>query len=229
MITTSSAKPTRHERNVVMKPPEQRSDRRGDRSRGTHQGIHPLLRRSLEIAVDERLHRGQQERGAEPPTTAQNTMIAVTLCARVIAARRRRTRADPSTYARLRPMRSPTLLPIKMNAAETSASRAIADWTLLTVVPRSCTTAAIDTFINEVSTTSTNIAIASSSASRWSNAASSAEPAVPSVTRDLPSPDVDRTYHGDHARRVRPPEPLRRGEPGGRRDSYAAISSTCAS
>ena len=45
---------------------EQRSDRRGDRGRGTDQGIHPLLRRSFEVAVDERLHRGQQERGAEP-------------------------------------------------------------------------------------------------------------------------------------------------------------------
>ncbi len=48
-----------------------------------------------------------------------------------------------------------------MNAAETSASRAIADCTPLTVVSRSSTTAEIDTFISEVSTTSTNIAIAS--------------------------------------------------------------------
>src|SRR5215217_1783713 len=63
-------------------------------------------------------------------------------------------------------MRSPTLLPIRMNAAETSASSAIADWTPLTVVSRSRTTAAIDTFISEVSTTSTNIAIASRMASR---------------------------------------------------------------
>jgi hypothetical protein len=61
-------------------------------------------------------------------------------------------------------MRSPTLPPIKMNAADTSASSAIADWTPLTVVPRSRTTAEIDTFINEVSTTSTNIAPASSRA-----------------------------------------------------------------
>ena len=53
-----------------------------------------------------------------------------------------------------------------MKAAEISASRAIADWTPLAVVPRSSTTAEIDTFINEVSTTSTNMAIASSSASR---------------------------------------------------------------
>src|SRR6185437_6253484 len=63
-------------------------------------------------------------------------------------------------------MRSPTLLPIRMNAADTSASRAIALWTPLTVVPRSLTTAEIDTFISDVSTTSTNIAMASSSARR---------------------------------------------------------------
>src|SRR6476620_5719896 len=63
-------------------------------------------------------------------------------------------------------MRSPTLLPIRMNAADTSASSAIADWTPLTVVPRSLTTAEIDTFINEVSTTRTNIAMASRIASR---------------------------------------------------------------
>ena len=69
-------------------------------------------------------------------------------------------------YARLRPIRSPTLLLIRMKAAETSASRAIADWTPLTVVSRSLTTAEIETFISEVSTTRTNMAAASSSASR---------------------------------------------------------------
>src|SRR5215211_2207100 len=53
-----------------------------------------------------------------------------------------------------------------MNAADTSASSAIADCTPLTVVSRSPTTAEIDTFISDVSTTSTNIAIANSSASR---------------------------------------------------------------
>jgi hypothetical protein len=63
-------------------------------------------------------------------------------------------------------MRSPTLLPIRMKAADTSASSAIADWTPLTVVSRSRTTAAIDTFISDVSTTSTNIAIASRMARR---------------------------------------------------------------
>ena len=43
----------------------------------------------------------------------------------------------------------------------------MADWTPLTVVPISRTTAEIDTFISDVSTTSTNIAIASRMASRW--------------------------------------------------------------
>ena len=64
-------------------------------------------------------------------------------------------------YARLRPKRSPILLPIRMKAAETSASSAIADCTPLAVVSRSWTTAEIETFISDVSTTSTNIAIAS--------------------------------------------------------------------
>jgi hypothetical protein len=53
-----------------------------------------------------------------------------------------------------------------MNAADTRASSAMADWTPLTVVLRSSTTAAIETFISEVSTTSTNIAMANRRASR---------------------------------------------------------------
>ncbi len=44
---------------------EQGSDRRGDRGRGTDQGIDSLLGGSFEVAVDEGLHRGQQERRAE--------------------------------------------------------------------------------------------------------------------------------------------------------------------
>ncbi len=63
-------------------------------------------------------------------------------------------------------MMSPTLLLMRMNAAETSASSAMADWTPLTVVSRSCTTAEIETFMSDVSTTSTNIAIASRTANR---------------------------------------------------------------
>src|SRR5688500_9191432 len=63
-------------------------------------------------------------------------------------------------------MRSPTLLLNRMHAAETRASSAIADWTPLTVVSRSFTTAEIETFISDVSTTSTNIAAASRRANR---------------------------------------------------------------
>jgi hypothetical protein len=68
-----------------------------------------------------------------------------------------------------------------MNAAETSASSAIAACTLLTVVLRSCTTDEIDTFMSDVSNTSTNIAIASRSARRRSNVASSTVSVVPSA------------------------------------------------
>ena len=53
-----------------------------------------------------------------------------------------------------------------MNAADTRASRAIAAWMALTSVPRSATTAEIETFMIDVSTTSTNIAIANRMASR---------------------------------------------------------------
>src|SRR4029079_4166423 len=63
-------------------------------------------------------------------------------------------------------MRSATLLPIRMNAAETRASRAMADCTPLTVNPSSFTIAEIDTFMIDVSTTRTNIAIASRIATR---------------------------------------------------------------
>src|SRR4051812_47094218 len=65
-----------------------------------------------------------------------------------------------------------------MNAAETSASSAIADWTPLAVVSRSRTTAEIETFISDVSTTRTNIAIARRIASRWLPLDSSAAIAV---------------------------------------------------
>ena len=72
-----------------------------------------------------------------------------------------------------------------MNAAETSASSAMADWTLLTDVSRSPATAVIDTFMIEVSTTRTNIAIASRSGSRLLAAPfSSPLELAPSLIRD---------------------------------------------
>src|SRR3954452_4235588 len=90
-------------------------------------------------------------------------------------------------------MRSPILLPIRMNAAETSASSAIAPWTPLTVVSRSSTTAAIDTFISDVSTTRTNIAIASSTAQRVFTIADAAATGVspPHLKRVSTTPSAD--------------------------------------
>jgi hypothetical protein len=66
-----------------------------------------------------------------------------------------------------------------MNAADTSASRAIADCTALTVVSRSRTTAEIETFISDVSTTRTNIAIASRTASSFWRPRTRSEPPIP--------------------------------------------------
>src|SRR3954468_22977502 len=97
---------------------------------------------------------------------AQNTMIAARPWANTIAMGPEEYRTRPSTYARLRPNRSPTLLPIRMNAADTSASSAIAPCTPLTLALRSRTTEEIETFINDVSTTNTNIAAAKSRESR---------------------------------------------------------------
>src|SRR6478752_3737153 len=108
---------------------------------------------------------GSSSEAPRPPMTAQKTTIGHRLCDRVIDSAPAAYPSNPSTYARLRPIRSPILLPIRMNAAETSASSAIADCTPLAVVSRSCTTAEIETFISDVSTTSTNIAIASRIAS----------------------------------------------------------------
>src|SRR6476659_8231961 len=99
-------------------------------------------------------------------------------------------------------MRSRILLPIRMNAAETSASSAIADCTPLAVVSRSCTTAEIDTFISDVSTTSTNIAIARRTASRWSPLDSSAGTGTASVVSGDPlaSPCPDSAAPGGRRR-----------------------------
>ena len=63
-------------------------------------------------------------------------------------------------------MRSPIFELVRMKAADTRASRAIADWTPLAVVCRSLITAEIDTFMSDVSITKTNMAMASKRASR---------------------------------------------------------------
>src|SRR5215472_12475528 len=92
-----------------------------------------------------------------------------------------------------------------MKAAETSASRAIADWTLLAVVCRSCTTAEIETFISDVSTTSTNIAIASRIATRLSPLDSSAGTAgtateSPAIATTVPHLTAYRERRGEARR-----------------------------
>ena len=113
--------------------------------------------------------------------TAQKITIGSRLCESVIESAPTAYPSRPRMYARLRPNRSPILLPIRMKAAETSASSAIADWTPLAVVSRSWTTAEIDTFISDVSTTSTNIAIARRIATRVSPPESSWATAVDSA------------------------------------------------
>src|SRR4051794_1479625 len=84
-------------------------------------------------------------------------------------------------------MRSATLLLIRMKAAETSASSAIADCTPLTVVSRSSTTAEIETFMSDVSTTRTNIAAASSTANRELGGACSGTGMLASLVTGPPS------------------------------------------
>src|SRR4029079_17572689 len=87
---------------------------------------------------------------------------------------------------------------IRMNAADTSASSAIADWTPLTVVSRSFTTAEIDTFISDVSTTRTNIAMDSSSARRPDLSVSIVGVSALTRTEDLDAPAATglRAVHG---------------------------------
>jgi hypothetical protein len=46
---------------------EERADDGGGRGRRADRGLRLALRGSLEVPADERLHRGQQQRGAEPP------------------------------------------------------------------------------------------------------------------------------------------------------------------
>ena len=116
---------------------------------------------------------GRRSDTPSPPMIAQKMMMAADALAERHRQRPDRVGQEPEDVRPLAPMRSPTLLPIRMKAAETSASRAIADWMLLTLVPRSATTAEIETFMIDVSTTRTNVAIASRMGSRLSAAAAS--------------------------------------------------------
>jgi hypothetical protein len=77
---------------------------------------------------------GSINEAPRPPMIAQKMMIGTSVCASVIGSAPATYASRPRMYARFRPIRSPTLLPMRMNAAETSASRAIADCTPLAVV-----------------------------------------------------------------------------------------------
>ena len=65
MITASSRNPTRHERRVVRKPPSRGPIAAAIARRCADQRVDLDLRLPLEVAVDQRLHRGEIERRAE--------------------------------------------------------------------------------------------------------------------------------------------------------------------
>ena len=145
---------------------EQRPDGGGDRGCRSDQRIGLLLCRALEVAVDQRLHRGQQQRGAEaaddrPEDDDRRQILGE-------GHRHRPDRVAQQTQ-HVRPFAAEEVADLAADQDERRGDQgpsAIALWTELTVVSRSRTTAAIDTFINDVSTTSTNMAAASTSDSR---------------------------------------------------------------
>ena len=65
MTISSPRKPTRHDRKVVTKPPRSGPIAAAIAADAPDQRVDLLLRRALEVAVDQRLHRGQQQRCAE--------------------------------------------------------------------------------------------------------------------------------------------------------------------
>src|SRR5207237_5073386 len=147
---------------------QQRPDRGGDRARRADQRKDPRALLADEVAVDQRLHRREVERGAETADDGPEDDDRGQALREDHRARADQKNSRPVTKARLRPKRSPSLLLIRMKAADTSDSIATADCTPLTVVSRSRTTAEIETFMNDVSMTKTNIAAARKIPSRGS-------------------------------------------------------------
>ena len=84
IITASMAKPTRHERKRRDEATKQRPYSGGDRGRGADERVDPLLGRTLEVTVDQRLHR-QQERRAQPAEDRPKMITARRSWASVIA------------------------------------------------------------------------------------------------------------------------------------------------
>ena len=117
----------------------------------SHHGVGTSLHRPLEVAVDRGLHRREEERG---PETADD-----------------RPEDDDREQA-LRERHRQRADRISEQAEDVRA---------LAAVSRSCTTAEIETFISDVSTTSTKIAIASRIATSWLPPDSSCATAVDPV------------------------------------------------
>ena len=170
MTTTSSRNATRYDRKVVMKPPSSGPTAAAMAAAAPTRAYVAFWAAPSKLPWMSDCMAGSRSDAPRPPITAQKMNTGATVWLRAIARAPMAYASSPRMYASLRPMRSPTLLPMRMNAAETNASSAIADWTRLTVVPRSLTTAEIDTFMIDVSTTRTNIAIARRSGSRRSAA-----------------------------------------------------------
>jgi hypothetical protein len=128
----------------------------------------------------------------------------------------------------LRPIRSPTLLLIRMKAAETNASSAIADCTPLAVVFKSLITAEIDTFISDVSTTRTNIAMANRTIKRRLAAGAGVVPVGESLITLQKSRFHFRrgdTGDGDHPRpRLRDTRPAHQNHPTSAADPESAVT-----
>src|SRR3546814_6167274 len=93
---------------------------------------------------------GKSSEAPMPPNIAQKINTGTMLCVKVIAGAPMAYPNNPRMYARLRPNKSPILLLMSINAADTNASSAMADCTALTDVCKSSTTAEIDTFISKI-------------------------------------------------------------------------------
>ena len=67
---------------------------------------------------------------------------------------------SPMTNARRRPIMSPILAPVRMSMAMTRQYRVMTAWIVVTVVWKSWTSALIETFITDWSSTMRNCAVA---------------------------------------------------------------------
>src|SRR3954469_15998698 len=92
---------------------------------------------------------------------------------------------QPIVNARLRPMIAPTFAPVIISDAMTSVYAVIAVWIPVTVVPTSCATVAIDTFITELSSVIRNWPAASVSRTMLVPLAAAAVVAVSVFTRRM--------------------------------------------